>query len=112
MLTQCWIILCQRRIGQVPRVCYNDAALRFVMNLDKHRLNVVLMLELRQKRWPNRSQCMDYVAVKGVCQYVDDNSILFLTFQPPNYLIGIFTRSKLCLADAIHNFKWVKIIQI
>ena len=24
----------------------------------------------------------------------------------------IFTRLKLCLADAIHNFKWVKIIQI
>ena len=27
-------------------------------------------------------------------------------------LIGIFTHLKLCLADAIHNFKWVKIIQI
>ena len=24
----------------------------------------------------------------------------------------IFTNLKLCLADAIHNFKWVKIIQI
>ena len=24
----------------------------------------------------------------------------------------IFTHSKLCLADAIHNFKWVKIIQV
>ena len=24
----------------------------------------------------------------------------------------IFTHLKLCLADAIHNFKWVKIIQI
>ena len=24
----------------------------------------------------------------------------------------IFTHFKLCLADAIHNFKWVKIIQI
>ena len=33
-----------------------------------------------------------------------------LTFQPPNYLIKI--SQKLCLADAIHNFKWVKIIQI
>ena len=28
------------------------------------------------------------------------------------YSIWIFTHLKLCLADAIHNFKWVKIIQI
>ena len=35
-----------------------------------------------------------------------------LTLQPPNYSIWIFTHLKLCLADAIHNFKWVKIIQI
>ena len=27
-------------------------------------------------------------------------------------IIVIFTHLKLCLADAIHNFKWVKIIQI
>ena len=33
-------------------------------------------------------------------------------FYPPNYLIWIFTHLKLCLADAIHNFKWMKIIQI
>ena len=26
--------------------------------------------------------------------------------------IWIFTNLKLCLADAIHNFKWLKIIQI
>ena len=105
-------MFCQRRIAQAPRVCYDEAALRFVVNPDKHRLIFVLVLELRQKRWPNRSQYMYFVAVKGVCQYVDDNSILFLTFQPPNYLIGIFTHMKLCLADAIHTFKWVKIIQI
>ena len=37
---------------------------------------------------------------------------LQLTLWPPNYSIGIFTHLKLCLADAIHNFKWVKIIQI
>ena len=35
-----------------------------------------------------------------------------LTLYPQNYSIGIFTHLKLCLADAIHNFKWVKIIQI
>ena len=35
-----------------------------------------------------------------------------LTLKPPNYSIWIFTHLKLCLADAIHNFKWVKIIQI
>ena len=28
------------------------------------------------------------------------------------YSIWIFTHLKLCLADAIHNFNWVKIIQI
>ena len=37
---------------------------------------------------------------------------MFLTFKPPNYSIWIFTHLKLCLADAIHNFKWVKIIPI
>ena len=35
-----------------------------------------------------------------------------LTLWPPNYSIWIFTHLKLCLADAIHNFKWVKINQI
>ena len=35
-----------------------------------------------------------------------------LTLSPPNYSIWIFTHLKLCLADAIHNFKWVKIIPI
>ena len=35
-----------------------------------------------------------------------------LTFKPPNYLIENFTHLKSCPADAIHNFKWVKIIQI
>ena len=28
-----------------------------------------------------------------------------LTISPPNYSIGIFNHLKLCLADAIHNFK-------
>ena len=41
-----------------------------------------------------------------------DNRFVTLTLQPPNYWIVIFTHLKLCLADAIHNFKWVKIIQI
>ena len=35
-----------------------------------------------------------------------------LTISPWNYLVGIFTHLKLCLADAIHNFKCVKIIEI
>ena len=35
-----------------------------------------------------------------------------LTLYPPNYSIAIFTHLKLCLADAIHNFKWVTIMQI
>ena len=33
-----------------------------------------------------------------------------LTLWPPNYSIWIFTHLKFRLADAIHNFKWVKII--
>ena len=37
---------------------------------------------------------------------------IYLALQPPNYSIWIFTHLKLCLADAIHNFKWAKIIQI
>ena len=35
-----------------------------------------------------------------------------LTLQQPSYLIGIFTHLKLCLADALHNFKSVEILQI
>ena len=34
-----------------------------------------------------------------------------LTLQLPSYLIGISTHLMLCLSDAIHNFKWVNIIQ-
>ena len=33
-------------------------------------------------------------------------------YPPPNYWIGILIHLKLCLADAIHNFKWMKNIQI
>ena len=37
-----------------------------------------------------------------------------LLFHPvtAKLLIVFFTHLKLCLADAIHNFKWVKSIQI
>ena len=38
--------------------------------------------------------------------------IIILPLQQSSYLIEIFTHLKLCLADAIHNFKWVKIILI
>ena len=39
--------------------------------------------------------------------------IAFIPFFAKSFiLIAIFTPLKLCLADAIHNFKWVKIIQI
>ena len=34
------------------------------------------------------------------------------TVKPLTANYSIFTHLKLCLADAIHNFKWVKIIQI
>ena len=37
-----------------------------------------------------------------------------IVFNPlaSKLFIGIFTHLKLFLADAIHNFKWVKITQI
>ena len=44
--------------------------------------------------------------------YDDDSAYAFLNLYPSNYSIVIFTHLKLCLADAIHNFKWVKIMQI
>ena len=37
---------------------------------------------------------------------------IWLTLQPPNYEIGIFTNLKLYLTDAMHNLKGVEIIQI
>ena len=58
------------------------------------------------------------------CEYtllqIEAHSLLFVInymglpffIQPPNYSIWILTHLKLCLADAIHNFKWVKIIHI
>ena len=49
---------------------------------------------------------------KKLWYYYTKKSDIRLTPHPPNYSIWIFTHLKLCLADAIHNFKWVKIIQI
>ena len=40
------------------------------------------------------------------------SSNVSLTLSLPNYSIWIFTHLKLFLADAIHNIKWMKIIQI
>ena len=34
-----------------------------------------------------------------------------LTLQPPNYSFYIFTHFNLCLADAIHTFKWVTLFR-
>ena len=47
--------------------------------------------------------------------YLQNNGqsyIVTFTPQPLSYCIGILTHLKLCFADAIHNFKWVKMIQI
>ena len=38
-------------------------------------------------------------------QKYKQSDFLYLTLQPPNYVIGIFTHLKLCLGDEIHNFK-------
>ena len=45
---------------------------------------------------------------------LNENIFLSSKFNPltASYWIEIVTHLKLCLADAIHNFKWVKIIQI
>ena len=51
-------------------------------------------------------------ATTKVILVTEEVIIATLTLYPPNYAIWIFTHLKLCLADAIHNFKWVKIIQI
>ena len=45
------------------------------------------------------------VGVYRIFIYINSTAKLF-------NLIGLFTHLKLCLADVIHNFKWVKIIQI
>ena len=45
-------------------------------------------------------------------KYLRRQNLTSLTLELPNYSIWIFTHFKLCLSDAIHNLKWVKIIQI
>ena len=49
---------------------------------------------------------------KGWKRFWSWSAVKGLTLKPPNYSIRIFTHLKLCLADAINNFKWLKIIQI
>ena len=63
------------------------------------------MCETRATLW---LQYKDLLVKVGNCA----GSSACLTFESPRYLIGIFTHLKMCLADAIHNFKWVKIIQM
>ena len=46
------------------------------------------------------------------CQFLHNVTGQDINPSTAKLLIGIFTHMKLCLADAIHNFKWVKIIQI
>ena len=40
------------------------------------------------------------------------NRCIAIKLEAPSYLTWIFTHLKLCLADASHNFKWVKISQM
>ena len=60
--------------------------------------------------WQNDLSLVLEIPGSPPAQQVQPKSTLIL--YPANYSIGIFTHLKLCLADAIHNFKWVKIIQI
>ena len=54
----------------------------------------------------NMSICFNYFKSFYTCTYISTIFyFIILTIQPPNYLIRIFTHLKLCLADAIHNFK-------
>ena len=63
------------------------------------------MCETRATLW---LQYKDLLVKMGNCS----GSSACLTFESPGYLIGIFTHLKMFHADAIHNFKWVKNIQI
>ena len=56
----------------------------------------------KNKLW-NRILCLQQTVVCSGCEFAKTNSSLSLAL--PNYSIGIFTHLKLCLADAIHNFK-------
>ena len=89
--TNVGLILGQRRrhsmIGSMNCVCWVDMLLGLFQNLLLHTEVALVSCE----KW---------------CQLSP------LTLWPPNYSIWISTHLKLCLADAIHNFKWVKIIQI
>ena len=37
---------------------------------------------------------------------------MFIIFGISSYFVYTYTQLKLCFADAIHNIKWMKIIQI
>ena len=77
---------------------------------------VEFKMELRRNLWAGHllRGCKHAIPVKSLPtrMYLTFWIRASLTLQPPNYSFWIFTHLKLCLADAIHNFKWVKIIPI
>ena len=71
---------------------------------------MIITLRRAQLLWTLTMLPMRVIILCAHNVYHDDTATL--TLSPPNYSIWIFTHLTLCLADAIHNFKWVKIIQI
>ena len=79
------------------------------------------MLEQRRRRWTSIKTALTHLGVLAGCSKICNSVGIYtqaaamtplINPQPPYYSIWIFTHLKLCLADAIHHFKWVKIIQI
>ena len=105
----------------------------------QRNMNIIMSPHVRRAaRWPARRKCniLKKIALPIIVHvvalvYCPNDEIVCLknrrdvardvaraialvcfTLLPPSYLFGIFTHLKLCLANAIHNFKWVKFIQI
>ena len=67
-----------------------------------------IFLDLPESRWGGGGMKLSSLLHTGKCS-LNKNCIFSGHIW---ILFWIFTHLNLCLADAIHNFKWVKIIQI
>ena len=108
-----WIITIHRDYQPVIRYSLNgteswgEAALTFV-SLGDSGVNLTRYQSVSQ-------ESLDPGCSSLSPQSLNINSIpagKWLTLWPPNYLFRILTHLRLCLDDAIHNFKWVKNIQL
>ena len=91
-----------------------------LLNPEKRATNADLMLVYRLRRWANINAVLDECLVPaGRWLMTEPQTFALITKTCASnhanlfsYLISIFTHLKLCLATAIHNFKWVKITHI